>query len=132
MLRAICRTQTPNLTSKTDIKIDLKKERKIRPKKHPKYDPDLTPLFDLKLNRLFDLKLNTLFEVKIARFTPWETILFFGGEKERKIGPKLQYFFSLFSLFGGVNKGIKACEYFEEANGVGGRAYLRAIWAANF
>ena len=110
-----------------------KKREKIRHQKHPKYDPDLTPLFDIKLNRLFDLKINALFEVKIACFTPWETILFLGGEKERKIGQKLGYFFSLFSLFSGkYKKGFQACDDFEEEIGGGGRAYLRAIFAADF
>ena len=57
----------------------------------------------------------------------------FGAEKERKIGQKLTYFFSLFSLFWGkYKKGFKVCEYFEEEIGGGGRAYLRPNWAANF
>ena len=57
----------------------------------------------------------------------------FWGEKERKIGRKLEYFFSLFSLFWGkYKKGFKACDDFEEENGGGGRADLRPNWAANF
>ena len=59
--------------------------------------------------------------------------MFLGGEKERKIGRKLTYFFSLFSLFWGkYKKGFKACDDFDEEKGGGGRAYLRPIWAANF
>ena len=59
--------------------------------------------------------------------------MFLGGEKERKIGRKLTYFFSLFSLFWGkYKKGFKACEYFDEEKGGGGRADLRPNWAANF
>ena len=118
---------------KLTLKLTPKKREKIRPKKHPKNDLDLTPLFDPKLNRLFDIKLNTLFDVKIASFTSWETILFLGGEKERKIGQKLTYFFSLFSLFWGKEKkGFKVRDDFEEGKGGGGRVDLRPNWAANF
>ena len=57
----------------------------------------------------------------------------FEGETETKICQKLEYFFSLFSLFWGKEKkGFKVRDDFEEELGGGGRADLRPNWAADF